>query len=510
VGRQGRSRRRERTFGPAKGSVRYLTIVSVFEDADTVIETHVSWVYLVGDRAYKRKKPVRTGFLDFSTLAARRRACEEEVRLGKRLAPDVYVGVEEVPGPDWVVVMRRMPDDRRLSTLVAAGRDATDGVREVARRVAAVHLRCGRSPAADAAARGAATLARWEANHTELAALAGLLRDPGLAERAVSLAHRYVAGREVLFEERIASGRAVDGHGDLLADDIFLLPDGPRILDALEFDSALRAGDGLADVAFLAMDLERLGAPTLADRFLCWYAEFAADRWPASLAHFHVAYRAQVRAKVACLRAAQEGRGEAPEADALLWQAVRHLEAGRVGLVLVGGPPATGKTSVAGKLGARTECVVLRSDEVRKELAGIAATTPAVAPLLSGVYTPAMTALTYGELLHRARGLLERGESVVLDATWADPTWRDEARRVAALTCAELIELRCAAPVAVATERARQRGADASDAGPEIAVALAERFAPWPEAAIVDTDCTPVEASERAFATTVGRAGLRA
>jgi len=478
--------------------------VIVFENADSVIETHVSWVYLVGDRAYKQKKPVRTGFLDFSSAEARRQACEEEVRLGRRIAPDVYLGVDELPGPDWVVVMRRMPAERRLASLVAARQQVDDGVRDVARRVAALHLQVGRTPAADKAASAAANLARWEANHAEMEPFVHLLANPAQADQVLVHARRYVAGRQVLFAERVAAGRAVDGHGDLLADDIFLLPDGARILDAIEFDPRLRAGDGLADIAFLAMDLERLGDLGLARRFMHWYATFAADRWPASLADFYIAYRAQVRAKVACLRSAQEGHTAAPEADALLRLAADHLRAGAVGLVLVGGPPATGKTSVARELGAWRDWVVLRSDEVRKELAGIPSTTSAAAPLMAGVYTPAMTSLTYGALLRRAHELLERGESVVLDATWGDPMWRDEARRVAASTSADLTELRCAVPVEIAVDRAAHRQPDASDAGPEIAAKLAEKFAPWPEATLIDTRGTPERSTRLALSALAG------
>lgn len=182
----------------------------------------------------------------------------------------------------------------------------------------------------------------------------------------------------------------------------------------------------------------------------------------------------------------------------LLRLALGHLQAGRVTLTLVGGAPATGKSTLARELGDRLASVVLRSDEVRKELAGLTAATPAGAPLCAGVYTPAMTSLTYGELLHRARGLLERGESVILDATWADPSWRQEARRVAGVAGAEPIELRCHVAVSVAAERARRRGPDASDAGPEVAVALAERFAPWPEATLIDTNGPPARSTELA------------
>jgi len=471
--------------------------VVVFEDADSVIETHVAWVHFVGDRAYKQKKPVRNGFLDLSSPETRRLACEEEVRLGRRLAPDVYLGVEELPGPDWAVVMRRMPAERCLASLVANHQTVDDGVRNVARRVAALHLQAGRSPAVDAAASAAANLARWETNHGEMAPLGGLLADPAVADQLLVLARRYLAGREVLFAERVAASRAVDGHGDLLAENIFLLPDGPRILDPIEFDPALRAADGLADIAFLEMDLERLGDRALGQRLMHWYAEFAADRWPTSLADFYIAYAAQLRATVACQRSAQEGRASAPEADQLLDLAADHLRAGRVALVLVGGSPASGKTSVARQLGAWRDWVVLRSDEVRKDLAGIRSTTSVAAPLLAGVYTPAMRSLTYGALLRRAQELLERGESVVLDATWADPVWREEARRVATRTSTDLVPLRCSVPVAIAAERAAQRQ---PDAGAAIAAGLAERFAPWPEAIVVDTRGTREHSTQQALA----------
>jgi aminoglycoside phosphotransferase family enzyme/predicted kinase len=459
----------------------------MFDDADTVLETHISCVYLVGDRAYKRKKPVRTGFLDYSTPERRAEACAEEVRLGRRLAPDVYLGVEPLPADDWAVVMRRMPLDRRLSSLVAAGADVSGAVREVARRVAALHLQSGRLPAADAAASAETALQRWQANHAEMAPFMDSLSAPARAEHALELAGEYAAGRGPLFGERVAAGRAVDGHGDLLADDIFVLPDGPRILDPIEFDPRLRYGDGLADIAFLAMHLEWLGAPTSSEQLLAWYAEFAADRWPASLAHFYIAYRAQVRAKVACLAAAQHGVATAQDADGFLALSVRHLDAARARLVLVGGPPATGKTTVARAIADVEDWVVLRSDDVRRELGGIPPSAPAAAPLMAGVYTPAMTALTYGELIRRARWLLERGESTVLDATWADDVWRQEARRVATAAHAEVIELRCAAPVEVAARRAAERRPGGSDAGPEIAVELASRFGEWPEATLIDT-----------------------
>ena len=173
------------------------------------------------------------------------------------------------------------------------------------------------------------------------------------------------------------------------------------MLDCLEFDDALRLDDVLADVAFLAMDLERLGRSDLAERFLAAYRAASGDTWPASLAHHHIAYRAQVRAKVSAIRAEQGVRDAAEKAQALLRLALAHLQAGRVRLVLVGGLPGTGKSTVARGIGEVSGAVVLRSDVVRKELAGLAPEQPAGAGYEHGIYTPAATAAVYPELLRR-------------------------------------------------------------------------------------------------------------
>ena len=187
------------------------------------------------------------------------------------------------------------------------------------------------------------------------------------ADRIADLARRYLASRKPLFDARVAAGRARDGHGDLLADDIYCLDDGPRLLDCLEFDENLRCSDVLGDVVFLAMDLERLGRRDLARTFLDAYRAESGDDWPASLADHWIAYRAHVRAKVAALR------GDTTAVEQHLAIRVEHLERGRVRLVLVGGPPVTGKSSVARALADVSGWTLFRSDEIRKELAGLGA-----------------------------------------------------------------------------------------------------------------------------------------
>ena len=473
-----------------------------------VRETHSAVVVLVGDRAYKVKKPVDLGFLDFRERRARQAACEAEVELNRRLSPDVYLGVADVTGPDGelcdhLVVMRRMPDDRRLATLVTSGVEVDDGIWHLAHLLAAFHARAGRPPPAAVAAGRAALAARWADNTAGLLEHGRGVVDLDEVLEVDALAARYLLGRGPLFEQRLREGRALDGHGDLLADDIFLLDDGPRVLDCIEFDAGLRLGDALADVAFLAMDLERLGRPDLADRFLAAYREHGDDTWPASLAHHHVAYRAQVRAKVGAIRAGQGVESAAGEARRLLGMARRHLEAGNVRLVLVGGLPGTGKSTLAAGVADALGGMVIRSDVVRKELAGLRPDEPAAAGFAEGIYAPHATEATYLEMLRRTEVALGLGEIVVLDASWSSDRWRTEARAVASRTASDLVELRCSAPPDTTARRMRRRrsaGDDPSDATPEIAAQLALTEDPWPTAVVVDTSSGPGEALVKALA----------
>ncbi len=460
-----------------------------------VRETHVSTLFFVGDRVFKRKKPVKLDFLDFSTAAARGRACRREVELNRRLAPDVYLGVAEVLGTDglpcdYAVVMRRMPDERRLSTLVQ-GHASVDGcVREVAREIAAFHARAETSTAIAAAASVDAVRANWESNFATMKPFVGSLLDGAVAARIEQLARRYLDGRGPLFADRIARAKVRDGHGDLLADDMFCLDDGPRILDCVEFDDRLRYGDVVADVAFLAMDLERVGDADLGARFLAWYRELAGETYPETLAQHYIAYRAHVRSKVACLRAGDGDPAAGEQAAQLLRMTDEHLTRGRVALALVGGLPGTGKSTLAGGLADRLGWIVLRSDEVRKDLAGLGHAPRAAEEYGEGLYDERTTAMTYRALLDRARMLLELGEPVILDASWIASGRREQAAALARGTSSDLIELRCDAPIEVAKDRlaARARaGTDASDATGTIATRMAMTAEAWPTAVTIDT-----------------------
>jgi uncharacterized protein len=470
----------------------------VGESAVAFAETHCAVVFLLGDRAYKLKKPVDLGFLDFSTREARERVCHREVELNRRLSPDVYLGVADVVGADGevcdhLVVMRRMPDERRLSTLLGRGEECVDCLRAIARQIAGLHAAAATSterPEIGEVATRDAVAANWSDNFDTLHRFVGGLLDADEFARVQRLATHYLAGRAPLFARRIADGQVRDGHGDLLAEDIFCLDDGPRILDCLEFTDRYRYGDVLLDAAFLAMDLERLGHPDAAERFLGWYAEFSDEHHPATLAHHYIAYRAHVRAKVACLRHAQGSDPTAADEARLLHRLVLdHLRPGRVALVLVGGLPGTGKSTVAAGLADGHGWALLRSDELRKDLAGLGHTVDAHAAVGAGLYLPEQVARVYRELLARARTLLEQGVPVVLDASWTSAVERRAAAELAWATHSDLVQLACETPLDVARARvaARPPGVDASNATADVVDALAARADPWPEATTVQT-----------------------
>jgi aminoglycoside phosphotransferase family enzyme/predicted kinase len=473
-----------------------VSLASVAPYAD-VKETHSAVVFLVGDRAFKLKKPVDLGFLDFSSPTKRLRACQRELELNRRLTPDVYLGISDLNDIDGkplehLLVMRRMPAGRRLAHLIRTeaspddGLDAelVDGLHDLAAVVADFHVRAARGVAIDACGDREAVSDRWEANFTEVRPYVGTLLDADAYADVCRLARRYLAGRDAVFADRVRQGAVIDGHGDLLAEDIFLLPDGPRILDCLDFDDRLRFLDRIDDVACLVMDLEHLGSADAGQAFLDAYLRASGDQPPGSLVHHYIAYRAFMRAKVACLPGAAD-HGRSP-ATTLLDLARRHLDDARVRLLLVGGPPGTGKTTASEALSRTLGAVLLSSDPVRKELAGVGTETSLPAAYGAGFYSAEWNERTYDELLKRAGHHLELGRSVVLDASWADAGHRAAAARVAERTTSDLGQFRCVLDDATADRRILGR-TSASDADPVIAAEVRAHFADWPEAVPIDT-----------------------
>ena len=468
-----------------------------------MVETHTAILFFVGDRVFKLKKAVDLGFLDHRTRESRLLACQREVDLNRRLAPDVYLGVfdllDERGAPyDHLVAMRRMGEDRRLSRCLARGDDVEPALRSIVHLVTTLHEQSSPDPDHDRLGERVSIRMRWTDGLDRLKALH--LHDD-LTDRLVQvedLALSYVDGRSALFRQRLDFGCIRDGHGDLQAEDIFILDDGPRILDCIEFGDDYRWGDVLSDFAFLAMDLERLARPDLARYLLTVHRELSGDRWPASLAHHYIAYRAQVRAQVGILRHHQRDEPVSADTEKLVDLALSHLARGQVRMIMVGGLPGTGKSTLAAGLADRLGGVLLRSDEIRATMAGADSEHRYSARSVHAVYV---------EMLQQARALIGRGEHVVLDATWSDPAHRAAVRELAGETTSELHELRCILPSDEAGARIRNRielGGDASEATPAIASELADRFAPWSEAIDLPTRVRPDEVIEQA----VRRMGL--
>jgi uncharacterized protein len=468
------------------------------EATSTVAETHISRVFFSDDRAYKILKPLATSFLDHSTAAARLRAIDQELALNRRLAPDVYLGtadvVEDGDVVDRMLVMRRLPSDRRLSNLIARGRDTSECVRSIARAMAAFHSRQQPDLTAGQIASRDAMRKNWHDNFTDIQPVVGSLVPEVESVLVRQLADDYLDHGQVLFDQRLADGLVRDGHGDLTAEDIFCMDDGPRILDCLAFDPRLRIGDVLLDVAFLAMDLDRLIDSEAAQAFIDAYCEYGNEHHPASLAHHFIAYRASVRAKVAAIRYAQGDTSQEDLVRTYHQLCLRHLQGTVRHLVLIGGTPGTGKSTLARAMSDSRGYVTLGSDELRKDLVGRGHLETSRPAPDEGIYRRDITEQTYGELLTRAGLLLERGESVILDASWSSDAHRQQARTLAEHAGARLVEIECVVTATEAKRRIESRleaANDPSDAYPELVDDLRQRFETWTTAVRIDTASGP-------------------
>ncbi|HWR98115.1 MAG TPA: AAA family ATPase, partial [Candidatus Methanoperedens sp.] len=444
-----------------------------------LVQTHISWVFIAGDRVYKVKKPVDFGFLDFSTLPRRARACRREVELNRRLAPGLYLGVVPIyaskplaprgfalspPGRvvEHAVVMRLLPQERLLSSLLARGTAGAAVMRRVARRIAAFHARA--TPAAARWRRVAVLEERLRENFRQTVPFLGRTVSRGDYLLVWDYNHDFLARQRALLEKRAREGRIRDGHGDLHAEHVWIGRAGVLVYDCIEFSDRLRQGDVAADIAFLYMDLLHHRRPDLATALMHEYLRRTGDWEVRLLVPFYACYRAVVREKVESLQLADPGIAAAAKRAAArraagYFRLARELARrdARPRLFVVGGLPGSGKSTVARGLAGRIGADCLASDVLRKELAGAEPQTRLPAAVGEGIYQPALTALTYGELLRQAERLLRAGRSVVLDATFARAADRRRAAALARAVGGVLVAAECRCPARVARERLAAR-----------------------------------------------------
>ena len=458
-----------------------------------VHRTHISVVLLAGDFAYKLKKPVELDFVDYGTRERRRHFCEEEVRLNRRLAPDVYLGVVPVvDGPEgpvfavdrsdgdegevleWAVRMRRLPDDRRLLTLLECDEVGAGELADLARHLADFHGRADRGPEIAEYGRFETVAGNARDNLEQSRAQIGETIHPRVFDRLSAELEDALATHRSLVEGRADRGVPCDTHGDLRLDHVYFLPerDEPLVIDCIEFNPAFRYSDPVSDMAFLAMDLRQAGRRDLAGSFADAYLRAADDEEGRALLDFYVSYRAAVRGKVQGIKAVgedvprEERRAAADTARGHWLLALDALAApgDRPGLVLVGGLPATGKSTLARELAERTGFEVIRSDVVRKELAGLEPEDSAADAWESGLYAPEWTDRTYEECLRRVEASLRRGGRVVVDASFHSASRRRPFHEAAVRLGVRRRFLVCRAPPGVVRRRLAARDDDASDA----------------------------------------------
>lgn len=453
------------------------------------VQTHISVVFLTPRYAWKLKKPLRLwGLVDYGTLAARRHWCEEEVRVNRRLAPDLYLGVREVrrglggriglTGAGEVVAhlvqMQRIAPGATWSERLDAGVLEAAEVRAGAERIAAFHGAVRLPEGGRALARPAGFARVLRQNFRGTAEHVPARFPPRVhAGLATRLARRLRAARGRL-AARVAEGRAVDGHGDLRLDHVLRHQGRLVVIDAVEFTARLRHVDPLSDLAFLAVDLVARGRPDLARVLEEAYLQHAPDPDAAALLPLFRAYRAHVRAKVSAVTAAA---AEVPAAQraandraARRWLATAWGQArlGAPGVLLVlRGLSGTGKSTLASRLAPWLGARIVRSDLVRKDLLGLAPTARPQGAAREAAYSEEMGRRTYAELLRRGLAHARAGASVILDATYLRADSRAEVQAAAqrAGLAHVLLDVTCAPQVV--RERIAARAArddDASDA----------------------------------------------
>lgn len=468
-------------------------------------QTHISWVFLAGDEVFKVKKPVRFSFLDFSTRARRRQACLDEVRLNRRLAADVYLGVLGVrlapDGPVWsataaedmgepVVHMRRLADERMLPRLLVDGLAGPAEIDAIVARLVRFHAEADRSAEVRALSDPDRMQVFLANDFAEVERFRGTVLDPEDDDEVRAFLDVGLESRKPQLRRRVAQGRACEGHGDLHADHVCIRPNGEvLIFDCIEFSRELRCRDVAAEVSFLKMDLEFRGYPELAEHLVRGYADATQDAEFSGLTEWFACQRAYVRTKVDCLRSESPDVGEAmrvaarSEARRHLDLALRYARTTRPLVVVVHGISGSGKSTIARRIAARTGFVRLASDEIRKEIAGLAWTDRSGAG--GWLYTSEMSGRTYGTLYERAAATLARGQGVLLDATFQRRIDRRVARKVADDAGAELLLVECTCPEEEIERRLEERrvhNADASDADIGVARAQREVYEPWDEA----------------------------
>ena len=435
-----------------------------------IAETHISWVLLVGQFAYKIKKPVRLGFLDFSTLELRKHFCLEELRLNHRYSPELYLEVLAITGTEeephiggsgttieYALKMLRFPSALSFDRMVDDHRLLPEHVTALAKVIAEFHHAIRPEHSINSSSRQECIDAYVKANFSSIGRQLNRTADRYTLNTLHEWTNQENQRLQGDFSARAKAGFVRECHGDLHLGNIVLLKGCPRLFDGIEFNPDLRWIDTMNEIAFTVMDLEARGLPRLAYLFLNHYLEISGDYRGLKLLDYYRLYRAMVRAKVAMIR--REQTHNPAEQESLLNHCLNYLNYGlrlirnqKPCLLITHGFSGSGKSCLAEQLAATLPAIRIRSDVERKRLSD-----------KSVSYDPSTTHQVYEQLMELAREILSSGHHVILDATFLKHRHRVLARQVAEATGATFKILDCRAPWDILEKRLAERSREADD-----------------------------------------------
>ncbi len=468
-----------------------------------LVQTHISWVFLAGDRVFKIKKPVDFGFLDFSTLEKRHEFCNAELRLNRRLCPDIYLDViplvrteagfalnQDGEVCEWVLVMKRMPQEGLMNRLLEQDEVTGRNIDMIVEKLVPFYDAAASGPEVQEMGSVETITHNTEENFEQTQAFVDDIIPKDTFEAIASYTRDFIKTKRELFDRRISTGKIREGHGDLYSANICFerKREDVYIFDCIEFNQRFRCGDIASDVAFLAMDLDHFGLPQLSDYFIQTYTERADDPELLDLNTFYKCYRAYVRGKIGCFTAGDPGVDQATR-EACRRQAANYF---KLALKYAGAAPeahlycffglsGSGKSTLARAWAERHGMPVYNSDRVRKEIvAGIPATESHIEPFGKGIYSKEMSEKTYRAISRLAGSHIVRGESAIVDATYTERAERDRLIELAEAAGARIHFIFCSCSEDVIRERLAARQTEdgsVSDGRWEIYLKQKEHFA---------------------------------
>lgn len=460
-----------------------------------LMQTQMSFIFLTGSYVYKTKKPVNLGYLDYTTLEMRKHFCVQELELNRRLCPDGYLDVVPITESggsfkiggegkvvEYAVKMKQLPQDRMMDILLPKGEVTAEMLDKVAVKMAEFHARAATNDTISSFGSPDSIKVNTDENFSQACKYIGPILPQRSYDTAMNFTNKFMVDNAALLRQRVASGKIKDCHGDLhaahicFADDIY-------IYDCIEFNDRFRYCDVANEIAFLAMDMDRYGRADLSDSFVRSYIKASGDNGIAPLLDFYKCYRAYVRGKVACFKYDDPLLKDktAIMDEAKLYFNLAYKYANKKPLVMiVTGLIGTGKTTIAEAVGRGLGYNVLSSDIIRKQLAEVPLTERHYDNFDSGIYSREFTQKTYNELFSRAKDLVIKGQSVMLDASFKKKADRLVAFKLAKECGADFLAIECVADESTIKERLekRQKEGAVSDGRWEIFADIKKEFDP--------------------------------